>query len=78
MAVPIDELRATAAAALPEPAVFAPYLEKVRRRAYTLTDEDVVTLVGAGRSEEEIFERTVAVAIAEGLRRLDAGLEAIG
>jgi alkylhydroperoxidase family enzyme len=78
MAEPIDELRATAAAAPPAPPAFAPYLEKVRTRAYTVTDADIAALVAAGHSEDEIFERTVAVAIAEGLRRLDAGLESIG
>jgi len=38
----------------------------------------VAELGAAGCSEDEVFEQTVAVAIAEGLRRLDAGLEAIG
>ena len=56
----------------------APYLEKVRRRAYTVTDADVAALRAAGVSEDEIFEHTVAAAVAEGLRRLDIGLEAIG
>jgi alkylhydroperoxidase family enzyme len=68
---PIDELRRLAA---PRPAhpPLAPYLEKVRGRAYTITDRDVEELKAAGMSEEEIFEATVAVAIEEGLRRLDA------
>ena len=35
---------------------------------------DVAALDAAGLSEDEIFEQTVAAAIAEGLRRLDAGL----
>ena len=56
----------------------APYLEKVRSRAYTVTDAEVAALKAAGHSEEEIFEHTVAVAVVEGLRRLDAGLGAIG
>ena len=55
-----------------------PYLEKVRSRAYTVTDAEVTALIAAGHSEDEIFEQTVTVAIAEGLRRLDAGLGAIG
>jgi alkylhydroperoxidase family enzyme len=74
---PIEELRAMVAAAPPEPPALAPYLEKVRSRAYTVTDADVAALAAAGFSEEEIFEHTVAVAVAEGLRRLDAGLGAI-
>jgi alkylhydroperoxidase family enzyme len=75
---PIDQLRAIVDAALPAPPTLAPYLDKVRSRAYTVTDADVAALTAAGISEEEIFEHTVAVAIDEGLRRLDAGLEAIG
>jgi alkylhydroperoxidase family enzyme len=75
---PIEQLRAVASGAAPEPPSMAPYLEKVRSRAYTVTDADVAALKAAGHSEDEIFERTVAVAVAEGLRTLDAGLGAIG
>ena len=53
-------------------------LDKVRDRAYTVHDRDVEALKEAGVSEDEIFEQTVAVAIAEGLRRLDRADEAIG
>ena len=52
----------------------AGYLERVRTRAYSVTDAEVEALKAAGISEDEIFEQTVAVALAEGLRRLDAGL----
>jgi alkylhydroperoxidase family enzyme len=55
-----------------------PYLDKVRSGAYAVTDDDVEALKAAGLSEDEIFEHTVATAVAEGLRRLDIGLEAIG
>ena len=48
------------------------YLEKVRARAYTITDADVQAVKDAGVSEDEIFERTVAVAVEEGRRRLAA------
>ena len=78
MPQPIEELRAVVAAAAPEPPALAPYLDKVRSRAYTVTHADVLALIAAGVSEDEIFEHTVAVAAAEGLRRLDAGLGAIG
>jgi alkylhydroperoxidase family enzyme len=44
----------------------------VRAKAYTVTDADVDALREAGLSEDEIFEQTVAAAIGEGLRRLDA------
>jgi len=65
--------------ALPEPpAVMEPYLEKVRKRAADVTDDDVEALLEAGVSDDEIFEQTVAVAIREGLRRFDAAARAIG
>ncbi|MDX6476858.1 MAG: hypothetical protein QOH95_2369 [Gaiellaceae bacterium] len=74
----LDRLRANAAATVEPPTELAAYLEQVRTRAYTVTDSDVERLKAAGLSEEEIFEQTVAVAISEGLRRLDAATAAIG
>jgi hypothetical protein len=74
---PLDELRSLASAA-PSPApVLEPYLAKVRAGAYRVTDGDVEELGRAGVTEDEIFEATVAVAIGEGLRRLDAALAVI-
>ena len=78
MGEPIEELRAAVAALPPPPPSMASYLERVRTRAYTLTDGDVAALRDEGVSEDEIFEQTVAAAVAEGLRRLDAGLRALG
>ena len=78
MTEPIDQLRAMVDTAPPEPPALAAYLDKVRSRAYTVTDGDVAALTAAGASEDEIFQHTVAVAVSEGLRRLDAGLESIG
>lgn len=78
MADPIDELRQLAAAAPPPPPSTDAYLAKVRERAYTVTDTDIASLKDAGLSEDEIFESTVAVAIGEGLRRLDRATEVIG
>jgi len=75
---PLDQLRATLAATPPARPALAPYLEKVQRRAYTVTDADVEALKAAGVSEDEVFEQTVAAAIDEGLRRLDAALRVIG
>ena len=65
------------AAAAP-PAAFAAYLEKVRSRAYTVTDADVEALKASGASVAEIFEQTVATAISEGLRRYEAAARVIG
>jgi alkylhydroperoxidase family enzyme len=56
----------------------APYLELVRTRAYAIQDADIEELGAAGCTEDEIFEQTVAVAVGEGLRRLEAGLRALG
>jgi alkylhydroperoxidase family enzyme len=74
----IKELRAVVAATPPAPPTMAPYLAKVADRAYTVTDADVDALTAAGCSEDEIFEQTVSVAIAQGLRRLDAATAVIG
>jgi alkylhydroperoxidase family enzyme len=74
----LDQLRANVAATAPPAPELAAYLEQVRTRAYTVTDADVEQLKAAGHSEDEIFEQTVAVAIAEGLRRLDAAVAVIG
>ncbi|HEX4678719.1 MAG TPA: hypothetical protein VH210_05905 [Gaiellaceae bacterium] len=74
----LDALRANVAATpAPQPEL-AVYIEKVRTRAYTITDGDVEQLKEAGLSEDEIFEQTVAAAISEGLRRLDAAAAVIG
>ena len=54
------------------------YLEQVRTRAYTVTDADVEGLLAAGCTEDEVFEQTVATAISEGLRRLDAAKRVLG
>ena len=49
---------------------FEAYLAKVRDCAYSITDADVQAVKDAGVSEDEIFERTVAVAVEEGRRRI--------
>jgi alkylhydroperoxidase family enzyme len=74
---PIQKLRDAAQPERAAPPQFASYLEKVRLHAYKVTDADVARLKDAGFSEDEIFEQTVAVAVAAGLERLDAGLGAL-
>jgi len=78
MADPISELRDVVAATPPAPTEMATYLAKVRDRAYAVVDRDIDALREAGISEDRIFEQTLAVAIAEGLRRLDLADEVIG
>jgi alkylhydroperoxidase family enzyme len=78
MSKQLDELRAVVAATPPAPEAMSGYLELVRTRAYTVTDGDVERLLAAGCTEDEVFEQTVAAAISEGLRRLDAAAKVIG
>ena len=78
MSAPLGKLRATVADTAPPRPELASYLEEVRTRAYAITDADVEALKRAGPTEDEIFEQTVAAAISEGLRRLDAAAAVIG
>jgi hypothetical protein len=52
----------------------AALVDKVSRRAWTVTDEDVAATTRAGVSEDEIFELTVAAALGQASRQLDAAL----
>jgi hypothetical protein len=70
-------VRQAAGAGHPLPDPWGPYADKVRDRSYSVTDADVAALQRAGRTEEEIFEITIAVAMGAALRRLDAGLRAV-
>lgn len=60
------------------PPALRSYLEKVAHHAYRVTDDDVEALKRAGLSEDQIFEATVAAAVGAGLKRLRAGLAALG
>lgn len=73
----VEALRLAARPDRPAPAAMEPYLEKVRRAAYRVTDEDVDELRAAGFTEDEIFEQTVAAAVSEGLGRLEAALRVV-
>lgn len=52
----------------------AALVDKVSRRAWTVTNEDVAATKRAGVSEDEIFELTVAAALGQATRQLDAAL----
>jgi hypothetical protein len=78
VADPIAQLRNVVDTSAPAPAEMAAYLAKVGDRAYAIVDSDIEALEKAGFSGDVIFEQTVAVAIAEGLRRLDRANEVIG
>ncbi len=59
------------------PPILAPYVDKVARHAYQVTDEDLAALAAAGLSEDAVFEVTVAAATGAGLARLERGLAAL-
>ncbi len=52
-------------------------IDKVARRAWTVTDEDVAATKVAGVSEDEIFELTVCAALGQATRQLEAALTAL-
>jgi alkylhydroperoxidase family enzyme len=70
----VERLREAAQPEREAPPELAPFLDKVRRNAYKLTDADVRALKDAGFSEDVIFEQTVSVSVAAGLDRLEAAL----
>jgi hypothetical protein len=70
----VGRLREAARPDRQAPPDFASYLDKVRRNAYKVTDEDIQALKDSGHSDDVIFEQTVSVAVAAGLERLQAGL----
>ena len=74
----IERLREASQPDRAQPPAAAAYLEKVRTRAYSVTDRDVEELLASGLTDEEIFEATVATAVGAGLERLEAGLRALG
>lgn len=70
--------RQAALAGEPAEGALGGYLDKVRRQAHRITDEDVAALRGAGLSEDAIFELTAAAAVGAAEVRLAAGLAALG
>lgn len=70
-------VRHAAASGGPVPADASAYTDKVRRHAYKVVDRDVEELIAAGWSENEIFELTVAIAMGEGMTRLERARRAL-
>lgn len=64
-----------AAEALPPELV--PFVEKVRRHAYEITEDDLATLRQAGYSEDAIFEITISTALGAGQARLRRALNVL-
>jgi alkylhydroperoxidase family enzyme len=73
----IDAVIRAGAGAPTHPAL-AGYLDKVRRYAYRVTDEDVAALKAAGLDDDAIFHATHDAALKAGLERWHAGLAALG
>ncbi len=67
-------VRQAAASGADVPPEARAYTEKIRRHAYKVVDRDVEDLKAAGWSEDQIFELTIAIAVGEGLSRLDHAL----
>jgi len=67
-----------AAAGVGLPAALAPYVEKVARHAYLVTDADVAALRDGGYSEDAICEITLSAALGAGMARLERGFAALG
>ena len=65
----------TAGREIPEP--LALYVDKVTRHAYRVTDDDVLALLAAGYSQDQIFEATLSIALGTAQTRLRAGLDAL-
>jgi hypothetical protein len=73
----VERLRQAAQPDREAPPQLAPYLDKVRRSAYKVTDQDIQALEDAGFSEDVIFEQTVSAAVGAGLERLEAALKVL-
>ena len=52
-------------------------VDKIARRAWTVTDADVAAAKAAGVSEDEILELTVCAACGQATRQLNAALAAL-
>jgi alkylhydroperoxidase family enzyme len=65
------------ASAASVPDALDPFVGKVVRHAYKVTDADVEALKAAGYLEDAIFEITVSTALGAALGRLECGLRAL-
>jgi hypothetical protein len=52
-------------------------IDKVAKRAYTVTDEDIATVKASGLSEDQIFELVVCAAIGQATRQYDTAFAAL-
>jgi hypothetical protein len=74
----LERLRRSVLERTPPPdAELERYLEKVRRRAYSITDQEVAALLASGHDQDQIFEHTVGAALGAAVDRFDAGVRAL-
>lgn len=59
------------------PVELSPFVDKVARCAYTVTDADVRALCAAGYSEDAIFEIAASATLGAATARLERGLAAL-
>jgi hypothetical protein len=59
------------------PPLVEPYVNKVAKHAYKVTNNDIEGLKEAGYSEDAIFEITICAALGAGLGRLERGLSVL-
>ncbi len=59
------------------PAPLDTLINKVAKRAYTVTDEDIAAATASGLSEDQIFEIVVCAAIGQATRQYDAAFAAL-
>jgi hypothetical protein len=52
-------------------------IDKVAKRAYTVTDEDIAVATASGLSEDQIFEIVVCAAIGQATRQYDTAFAAL-
>jgi alkylhydroperoxidase family enzyme len=61
----------------PVPEELATFADRVATAAWRVTDEDIESLLGAGYTQDEVFEITVSAAMGAAHGRLERGLAAL-
>ena len=69
--------RTAAATGGEQPEPWPSYTALVRDASYRITDDDIARLTAAGRTEDEVYEMTVAAAVGAALHSHDAGVRAL-
>jgi hypothetical protein len=52
-------------------------IDKVAKRAHTITDDDIAAVTAAGLSEDQIFELVVCAAVGQATRQYNSALTAL-